>query len=170
MIKTRSRNKNNIEIKENEYRIKKDILESSIRRQLNNINYSQCKKITVKKVINIIKTTDLYSSTLFNYIYKDNLFTLSTCIRKKYMFLIETEPNEKELVYACKKFLDKHYDDINFNLKCEAYTLNGLCCKKYKKEKQFCYIHDGKFVESITTILTSTLIPVIAGICIEKLF
>jgi hypothetical protein len=170
MIKTRSLNKNNIEIKENEYRIKKGILVSSIRRQLHNINYSQCRKIKAKKIINLIKTTDLYSSTLFNCIYNDNLSILSTCIRDKYMFFIETEHHEKELVYACKKFLDKHYDDIDFNLKCEAYTLNGLCCKKYKKEKHFCYIHDGKFVESITAILTPTLIPVIAGICIAKLF
>jgi hypothetical protein len=170
MIKTRSLNKNNIEIKENEYRIKKNILESTIKRHIDNIIYARCKKIKVKNVINIIKITDLYSSTLFNDIYKDNLFTFSTSVRKKYLFFIETEPDEKELVYACKKFLDKHYDDINFNLNCEAYTLNGLRCKKYKKEKQFCYIHDGKFVKSIAAILTLTLIPVIAEICIAKLF
>lgn len=170
MINTRSLNKKNIEITENEYRINKKIVNIEINKCMTIINRPSCKKIKVKNFIRLIKITDLYSSIIFNRKFKNNLLSFAEAIKIKYLMFVETEHTEKELVYECKKFLDKHYDDINFNLKCEAYTLNGSQCKNYKKEKQFCYIHDGKFVTSITEILNSKLSLDIARICTAKLF
>jgi hypothetical protein len=167
MIKTRSSNKKSIELAEEEYIKKKNQLTRKMKQSLTKIEFYHTKKQKIKEVLKIIKITELYSNIIFN-TEKTDLVKFAQSVRDKYFFFIETEPAEKELVLACKKFLYKHYDYINFN--CEAYTLNGSRCKNYKKEKLFCHIHDGKFVPKITQLLTPKLNPVIANLCVSKIF
>lgn len=172
MIKTRSFNNKSIELTNEEYIKQKHQLTREIKQSLATIEIYRTKKQKMIHVLKIIKTTELYSNIIFN-TEKTDLLKFAQTVKDKYLFFIKTEPDEKELVLACKKFLDKHYDDINFNLNCEAYTLNGSRCKNYKnykKEKLFCNIHDGKFVSKITQLLTSKLIPDIAKLCVSKIF
>lgn len=169
MIKTRSFNNKSIELTEEEYIKQKHQLTREIKQLLATMEIYRTKKQKMIQVLKIIKTTEIYSNIIFN-TEKTDLVKFAQTVKDKYLFFIKTEPDKKGLVLACKKFLDKHYDDINFNLNCEAYTLNGSRCKNYKKEKQFCHIHDGKFVPKITQILTSKLIPVIANLCVSKIF
>ena len=169
MIKTRSSNKIYIKLTDEEFIKQKNLFKIKMKISLSILENVPNKKQKVKEAIKIIKITQLYSNIIFNY-NDSGLLKFSKCIKDKYLYFIKEEPDEKELVFACKKFLDKNYDDVNFNLNCEAYTLNGLRCKHYKKEKNFCHIHDKKYVNKITEILTLYIIPDIARICISKLF
>lgn len=169
MIKTRSFNNKSVELTEEEYIKQKKQLTREISQSLTTIEMYRTKKQKTIHVLKIIKITELYSNIIFNS-EKTDFVNFARVMKDKYLFFIKTEPDEKELVFACKKFLDKHYDDINFNLNCEAYTINGSRCKNYKKEKLFCHIHDGKFVPKITQLLTSKLIPDIANLCVSKIF
>jgi hypothetical protein len=168
MIKTRTSNKTDIEMTDEEFIKQKRKFKIEMKISLSNIENFQTKKKKVKEAIKIIKIMELYSNIIFNN--NDNgLLKFSKVAKEKCFHFIETEPNEKELVIVCKKFLDNHYDDINFNLKCEAFTLNGSRCKNYKKEKHFCHIHEKHF-KKITDILSLHLIPDISKICILKIY
>ena len=178
MINTRILKKSDIVLTDEEFIKQKRQFKIQMKISLSNIANFPSKKRKVKEAIKIIKITELYSNIIFNNNNNDTgLLKFSKTIKEKCLSFIKEEPDEKELVLVCKKFLNNHYNDINFKLKCEAFTLNGTQCKNYKKEKHFCniqekhfcHIHEKHFTK-ITDILSLHLIPDIAKICILKIF
>ena len=137
--------------------------------KLNNTSFSiENRIVKLKYVLKILEITDLNHDVIFN---NHSKFGMSKkfvrIVKEKYISFIIDEPNEKELVFRCKKFLNKYYN-MNFIINCLAYTIKGLPCKKGCKDI-FCHTHRN-FSSKTTDILNTVFIPDITRICIDKIF
>ena len=157
---------------EEEFIYKKDKFITEIKKYINETNNTFNHDLKVKNILIILKITNKYSDIIFN---TNKSFRISkrfeNIMKQKYVSFIEEVPHEKELVYECKNFLNKYYDDMNFKFDCLAYTLKGLQCKRQnqKKDNPFCCVHTT-FNLKIINILSTIFIPDISKICVSKIF